>query len=285
MRLPEDWSVEHDDGSAAAFAASAAAPGRKVTYVDGAGNRYEDKEAAMRAALFQKRASNQLEANEWLHVFDHYKSQGEERESIGRDTASVVASSQYDDWLFRGTNPVLRQLSLYMYSMWVYRVEKPEKPSPDDFLFPFDDAYPLKSAYVQRIAAEPRVPRTDGCQLFCIDSEAEREQGYKLLSLLLRPWQLPEGHANMETHPDIFAAAYDRHAPRGKRFQASWESFLQTQHESADECFKICLDGCLWPSLWNTEKMHVQMQCTFAGVDPSIREAMCNARFSATPLE
>ena len=221
VRLPEDWSVEHDDGSAAAFAASAACRGRKVTYVDGAGNRYEDKEAAMRAALFQKRATNQLEASEWLHVFDHYKSQGEERESIGRDTASVVASSQYDDRLFRGTNPVLRHLSLYVYSMWVYRVEKPEKPSPDDFLFPFDDAYPLKSAYVQRIAAEPRVPRIDGCQLFCIDSEAEREQGYKLLSLLLRPWQLPEGHANMESHPDIFAAAYDSHAPRGKRFQAS----------------------------------------------------------------
>ena len=218
-------------------------------------------------------------------MFDHYKCQGEERESIGSDTATVVTSSQYDDWLFRGTNPVLRQLSLYMYSMWVYRVEKPEKASPDDFLFPFDDAYPLKCSYVQRIAAEPRVPRIDGCQLFCIDSEAEREQGYKLLSLLLRPWQLPEGHANMENFPDIFAAAYDRNAPRGTRFQASWESFLQTQRASSDECFKICLDECLWPSLWNTEEMHVQMQSTFADVDPSIREAMRNARSRAIPLD
>ena len=164
-------------------------------------------------------------------------------------------------------------------------LKKTEKASPDDFLFLFDDAYPLKCSYVQRTAAEPRVPRIDGCQLFCIDSEAEREQGYKLLSLLLRPWQLPEGHANMETFPDIFAAAYDRNAPRGKRFQASWESFLQTQRASSDECFKICLGECLWPSLWNTEEMHVQMQSTSADVNPIIRAAMCNARSNAIPLE
>ena len=285
VRLPEGWNVECDDSSTAASAASAVPPMRKVTYVDGAGNRYENKEAAMRAALFQKRAANELEPSEWLHVFDHYKFQGAEKESIGGDAATVVTSSQYDDWLFRGTNPVLCRLSLYMYSMWVYRVEKPETPSADDFLFPFDEAYHLKSAYVQRIAAEPRVPRIDGCQLFCIDSEAEREQGYKLLSLLLRPWRLPAGHANMESPPDIFVGSYDLDAPRGKRFQASWESFLQTQQASADECFKLCLDGCLWPSLWNTVEMHEQMQSTLADVDPSIREAMRNAKSRAIPLD
>ena len=32
--------------------------------------------------------------------------------------------SQLDDWLHRGDDPIVRDMNLYVYSMWVYRVEK-----------------------------------------------------------------------------------------------------------------------------------------------------------------
>ena len=33
------------------------------------------------------------------------------------------SSSSYDDWLWRGDHPVVRDLSWYVYSMWFFRVE------------------------------------------------------------------------------------------------------------------------------------------------------------------
>ena len=100
----------------------------------------------MKAALLQKRASNELEPAEWMELFDHFKHQGEVRESLGVEgQVGVVTSSQYDDWLHRGPDPLVAPLSLYLYSMWVYRVEKPERPSPDDFLIEFASTYPLKA--------------------------------------------------------------------------------------------------------------------------------------------
>ena len=38
--------------------------------------------------------------------------------------AKYAVYSQLQDWLCRGTHPLLRHMSLYVYSMWVYRVER-----------------------------------------------------------------------------------------------------------------------------------------------------------------
>ena len=187
----------------------------------------------------QKKLNNELDASDWLHLFDHYKCQGDEKEAVG--DAAVVTSSQYDDWPYRGDHPLLKDLSLYLYSMWVYRVEKPARKDPEIMTIPFDDGYTLKNAYVQRIAAEPRVPRVDGCQIFCTDSESERESAYKLLSVLLRPLRLPEGHANSESAPDIYENCYDREADAGTRFEASWKQFSNGLEADADECFRLCV--------------------------------------------
>ena len=61
--------------------------------MDGSGTRYDNRETAMRAALFQKRAANELEPSEWLHLFDHYKQQGDVKEAFGEGNAAVVTSS------------------------------------------------------------------------------------------------------------------------------------------------------------------------------------------------
>ena len=38
--------------------------------------------------------------------------------------ARGFALSQLDDWLHRGDDAIVRDMNLYVYSMWVYRVEK-----------------------------------------------------------------------------------------------------------------------------------------------------------------
>ena len=35
-----------------------------------------------------------------------------------------VALSQLDDWLHRGNDPIVAHMNLYVYTIWVYRVEK-----------------------------------------------------------------------------------------------------------------------------------------------------------------
>ena len=89
--------------------------------------------------------------------------------------ATYAVYSQLQDWLCRGTHPLLRHMSLYVYSMWVYRVERnqfsKDKNNMDDtgsssrphhMDIPFDATYPGANAWMQRIATEPRVPRPDG---------------------------------------------------------------------------------------------------------------------------
>ena len=38
--------------------------------------------------------------------------------------ATGYALSQLDDYLHRGSHPLVKDMSLYIYSMWVYRSEK-----------------------------------------------------------------------------------------------------------------------------------------------------------------
>ena len=80
--------------------------------------------------------------------------------------AKAVALSQLDDWLHRGEDPIVRDMCLYVCSIWVYRVEvrpygKPAGAAPTSSALPrqidipFDDTYPSAASFVQRIASEP----------------------------------------------------------------------------------------------------------------------------------
>ena len=95
-------------------------------------------------------------------------------------------------WLNRGDDPILRDMCLHVYSMWVYRAEKPPPPTGrkrrraevehDDatssdvdsedgntasveedakltvLTIDFAEGYKLHGAFVQRISTEPRIP-------------------------------------------------------------------------------------------------------------------------------
>ena len=89
--------------------------------------------------------------------------------------AKAVALSQLDDWLHRGEDPIVRDMCLYVYSIWVYRVEvRPySKPAfaasngsalPRHVDIPFDSTYSAATSFFQRIASEPRVPKPEGMQ-------------------------------------------------------------------------------------------------------------------------
>ena len=105
--------------------------------------------------------------------------------------------SQLDDWLHRGDDPIVRDMNLYVYSMWVYRAEKnltvqkksSDRPPPARYVeIEFDDAYPSKNTFVQRLAMEPRVPMLDGMQFIPVTNA---EPHYMMLSILFRPVRVP----------------------------------------------------------------------------------------------
>ena len=98
VKLPKTWSHEKN------------ADGTEL-FKNGAGQSFTYKSEAIKAALAEKRAANELDASDWLHVFDFFKSAGDVPEQVD-DNAALVTSSQYDDWLHRGDYPCVRYLSL-----------------------------------------------------------------------------------------------------------------------------------------------------------------------------
>jgi len=108
----------------------------------------------------------------------------------------TVSISQLDDYFYRGDNPIVKDMSLYVYSMWVYRVESQPfqagdasariaaKPRAVDI--PFDTAYPGRTTWVQRLSLEPRVPKPDGMQ-FAPGLDESMEMHCMTKSLLFTP--------------------------------------------------------------------------------------------------
>jgi hypothetical protein len=87
-------------------------------------------------------------------------------------------------------------MNLYVYSIWVYRVEKSpfyassanaEPRNPRYVDIPFDPSHPSNATFVQRLSREPRVPKLEGMQFV---SDANAEVHYSFLSILLRPLTL-----------------------------------------------------------------------------------------------
>ena len=110
---------------------------------------------------------------------------------VKRTTAYTY--SQLDDYLHRGAHPIVRDMSLYVYSMWVYRVEHRMWANPDDegrrrsgrhVDVPFDETYTAARTWVQRIAVEPRIPKPEGMQFV---SRADTEMHFLTKQVLLRP--------------------------------------------------------------------------------------------------
>ena len=86
--------------------------------------------------------------------------------------------SQHDDWMHRGDDPIVRDMSAYVYSIWVYRVELRPSKSDDEPLsnhvdIPFDPSYTVARNWTQRLCMEPRIPKVDGFQFVSVDTNPE----------------------------------------------------------------------------------------------------------------
>ena len=75
--------------------------------------------------------------------------------------ATGFALSQLDDYLHRGAHPLVKDMSLYLYSMWVYRAERSpfaqdasteHKRKPHHIEIPFHESYAAARTWTQRIA-------------------------------------------------------------------------------------------------------------------------------------
>ena len=91
----------------------------------------------------------------------------ERKELAEGGVRAVATTSTVDDWLSRGSHPIVANLSLHVYAMWVYRVEKaggaahaPKRARHVDI--EFAPHYALHSTHFQRLATEHRVPQFDG---------------------------------------------------------------------------------------------------------------------------
>ena len=136
-----------------------------------------------------------------------------EAASRGRN-ATGFALSQLDDYLHRGTHPLVKDMSLYIYSMWVYRAEM--KPFAHDassnqqrklrhIEIPFHESYAVTKTWTQRITKEPRVPKPEGYKFI---TDVDSEMHYLLKAILLRPIYLPEQPESDETKQMLLLRAY-----------------------------------------------------------------------------
>lgn len=123
-------------------------------------------------------------------------------EPVGDEDAQIpksrvfVTTSTIEDWLWRGDDPVVKDMSLQIYSMWVYKVERPP-PAKDPHVYirlrhieiDFSSDYKLSCSHLQRISSELRVPLFQ-CYIMA-PSDQDRELSCLYKQLLIRPIAIP----------------------------------------------------------------------------------------------
>ena len=71
---------------------------------------------------------------------------------------------------------------------------------------PFDSSYTATRSWTQRLAMEPRIPKSEGFQLICHDTTGENHSLMK--SVLLRPVYLPTANDDVCTKELRYLEAY-----------------------------------------------------------------------------
>ena len=104
-------------------------------------------------------------------------------------------------------------MSLTVYAMWVYRVEKPAPSTkPDQALppryvqVPFSDDYKCYHSHEQRIATELRVPLFEGFTMPTSYQDSEAAAMYK--QLLTRPLSITPASASKDLEDIRLVSAF-----------------------------------------------------------------------------
>ena len=114
-------------------------------------------------------------------------------------SAKMGASSQLEDYMYRGDHPIVAKMSFYVYSEWVYRVESKvyqagdasSSSSTKRFVdIPFHPDYPHRETFVQRLAEQPRVPNPSNMKYY--HPVIEEEHNAMMKGILFSPIHLAE---------------------------------------------------------------------------------------------
>ncbi len=198
---------------------------------------------------------------------------------------AIITTNQLDDWLHRGSHKILEPMSLYVYSMWVYRVER----SSDRRLvtghvdIPFDLSYAIADAYMQRLSMEERVPKIDGFQ-----PPPPREGGAGTVndfemnamfkSLLLRPvsavydadFDSVKAFAVLHARPVADDVAHPWAATRA--FSGAWYAFESRARRVASAALSKSVLRQEGFSFWETCEVQDELD-VLADVGPSVLNA------------
>ena len=191
------------------------------------------------------------------------------------DNPEVVArkSSQYDDWLHRGDHPILKDLCWYVYSIWVYRVERPRSSNkrrdiesiganagrwqcPSGYVdINFAAHYTLASSFVQRIQIEPKIPQLEGFTTPPSTLDANRNAMVKLL-LFFPIATARSTHEGEQVDPHELLHSGPTAGPNPfMAFARTWECHAQDLEKSAGSADAIFAQRLEMPSLWETREM------------------------------
>jgi hypothetical protein len=235
--------------------------GSRITYEGPHGEVYEDLEQVYEYEIATKHAEAGADSTKvHLSILQQFLNDccTEKGERTEADMRVVITTSTLEDWLNRGDHPILKPMSLQVYCMWVYRIEKPHRNPGQQQRARFVDLefspqYSLHGTHLQRLASELRVPLFEGFTMPSQDTCSETAAMFK--QLLLRPLSVPctDEPADIQLvqafsplcAPGDGATAYGR----------SWLRFSAQQRANAEVARLRFLDRHEYPSIWETAEV------------------------------
>ena len=182
----------------------------------------------------------------------------------------VVTTKQLDDYNHRGDHPVLAPMTLYVYSMWVYRVEKKDsKDGSRELTFAFHPGYKLSTGYAQRLSVTERVPKIDGYTMpppraGGSGSITDFELNAMFKSVLHRPTTLTRSSESLladplECYSDLHAQPDEEEAnypwTPTTDFSGAWYLHFATVKEKARRASRKLLGRQELETIWETQGM------------------------------
>ena len=173
-----------------------------------------------------------------------------------------------------GDDPLVKDMSLQVYAMWVYRIEKPPIDLTEDDPRPprhincdFSTDYKLSRTHIQRFSSELRVPMFQGYTMSPSTTNCEDACMYK--QLLTRALAVPIDERPVGVRliasfapmcapqdPTVGVTMEPKDQCAKKAFSKSYQQFTDTQTKLADEGRRRFLDRFEFPSVHETQEVH-----------------------------
>ena len=237
----------------------------RVIYEGPSGEAFEDLREVYEYEIASKHTGDGVDGSKMhLTILQKFLNEccSERDEQHDGDQRVVVSTSALDDWLYRGDDPIVKDMSLLVYSMWVYRFEKPHRNPNHKESFRFIDIefaphYHLCKTHCQRLATEFRVPLFEGYTMPSQDVDSDTAAMYK--QLVLRPIAVPESDEPLDIRLKEAFAPFCAGANGREAFTEGWLQFSAEQREHARAARTHFLSRYEWPSAWETLEVHQRL--------------------------